>query len=164
MNAYLGIDPGITGAICLITNKEIRIWDCPNSIIEMDLILKSINRDAKIYAYIEDVHTISKWSRQSGDKLMINLGQWEGLLTANNIKYSLVKPKTWQKYMIKKIYNDTKKNSLYNALNKNIKQETFYGYNKQLELKDIIKGNHNRSDAFLIALFNYRTKGELNNG
>ena len=100
---YIGIDPGITGAIVVITNETARFWDCPKSVSQMAAIISKIyqryQKTHNVYAYIENVHTIEEWSRQNGDKLMTNFGQWQGILASFNIPTAFVLPKTWQRYM-----------------------------------------------------------------
>ncbi|MFA5014316.1 MAG: hypothetical protein WC549_02070 [Actinomycetota bacterium] len=164
-NIFIGIDPGVTGAICIITNQTARLWDCPSTVNNMQLIINRIDNKYKkthnIFAYLENVHTIEKWSRQNGDKLMTNFGQWQGILASYNIPTALVLPKTWQKYVVdKKLGEATKKNS------KDTAKKSFYwayeGWNDTpTDIENVIKNNHNRSDAFLIATFCERTKGML---
>jgi len=165
LNIYIGIDPGWSGSLVLIQDKNIRIFDCPKFPSSMAIIINQIMcnyfKSHNIYAYIEKVHTIDKWSKQSGDKLMINYGIWHGIFAANNIKLAEVLPYTWQKYMVNKTSIYPKENSL-NAIN-NI--EGYWGYEKwektPISIPKLIGKNHNRSDALLIALFCERTKGKL---
>lgn len=166
-NVFIGIDPGVTGALVIITNQTARFFDCPSKVSNMQLIISQIvskyKRTHNIFCYLENVHTIEKWSRQNGDKFMINFGQWQGILASYNIPTALVLPKTWQKYTVEKqAGKDTKENSKINA------KKTFYwcfdGWKEDQHpstAEKLIGSNHNRSDAFLIASFCERTKGQL---
>jgi len=165
-NIYIGIDPGITGATVMITNEIARFWDCPRKVKDMKEIIRKIymfyHKSHNIYAYLENVHTIEPWSRQNGDKLMINFGQWQGILAAYDIPVALVLPKTWQRYTVDKQYGKgTKDNSKSSA-----KKSDYWCYEGWFEdyassVDILIGNNHNRSDAFLIASFCERTKGGL---
>jgi hypothetical protein len=163
---YIGIDPGITGAIVPITNETARFWDCPKNVKDMSILIKQIhqkyNKTHDIFAYLENVHTIEPWSRQNGDKLMVNFGQWQGILASYDIPTALVLPKTWQRYCVDKQYGkSTKFNSKTTAkkINYWCYEGWFSAYASSAET--LIGSNHNRSDAFLIASFCERTKGGL---
>lgn len=165
-NLYIGIDPGVTGALVIITNETARFFDCPKTVHGMqDIIERTVlkyKNTHNIFCYMENVHTIEEWSRQNGDKLMRNLGQWEGLLASFNISYELVLPKTWQRYtVIKQHGKDTKYNSKATA-----KKSFYWCYEgwqegKPTSAEKLIGSNHNRSDAFLISSFCEKTKGKL---
>jgi len=165
-NVFIGIDPGVTGAIVVITNETARFWDCPNKVNNMRLIIHSIhqkfNKTHNLYAYLENVHTIEEWSRQNGDKLMVNFGQWQGILASYGIQTALVLPKTWQKYCVEKQYSKNTKDNSKTTAKKSYYlcyEGWFNEYSSPIE--KLIGNNHNRSDAFLIASFCERTKGGL---
>jgi hypothetical protein len=165
-NLFIGIDPGVTGAVVIITNGTAHFWNCPRHITSMQLIIQKIhqkyNKTHNMFAYLENVHTIETWSRQNGDKLMTNFGQWQGILASYSIPTALVLPKTWQRYTVDKQYGKgTKDNSKSTA-----KKSNYWCYegwfSEYASSADVLIGsNHNRSDAFLIACFCERTKGGL---
>ena len=165
LNLYIGIDPGWSGCLVFIQDKNIRFFDCPKYASGMALIVNQIienfYKPHNIYCYIEKVHTIDKWSKQSGDKLMINYGMWHGIFAAHNIKLAEVLPMTWQKYMVNKIHTNPKENSLETVE----RIQGYWGYDKwektPMNLCKVVGNNHNRSDALLLAMFCERTKGKL---
>ena len=97
MKYYIGIDPGLTGAACLIRSPEIII-------IDWDGV---VNTSQKIWgyqseiigAYIEYVKPIPKDKKHltSLGKLIRNAGQWEGILSAFEITVKQITPQQWRK-------------------------------------------------------------------
>jgi len=118
MKLFLGIDPGLHGALaCFSTIRGRRspdIFDTPyllknkkkhSDVRGMAEILQKYNPelfvDVRVYAAIEEVHTMPKQGVSSSGKFMHNFGIWLGLLEClwgGNFDYRTVTPQQWKKY------------------------------------------------------------------
>lgn len=98
---YIGIDVGSKGFISMQKNGK---WE-HFSIEDNDLYqLSEIMRQARlcnenIACVIEDVHSIFGSSAKSTFAFGFNKGYLVGLLAANQIPYTLIQPKEWQREM-----------------------------------------------------------------
>tara|TARA_Y100000310_G_scaffold231857_1_gene234580 strand:- start:2157 stop:2636 length:480 start_codon:yes stop_codon:yes gene_type:complete len=98
---YIGIDPGKSGAICVIEDDFIRAFPCPDNIQDMALIFAmaiSVNETKAVVAYIEKV-----WARPTDGKGSIwkfaeNYGTWKGIAGAYETDLKEVSPQMWIKY------------------------------------------------------------------
>lgn len=99
MSHYLGVDPGKTGAVCLIKYPKIQIFDW-DGVINTSAQIKHWAYHNKIKgAFIEHVHAMHKDVNHivSMSKLIRNAGQWEGIICTLDIKIKLISPKQWRK-------------------------------------------------------------------
>lgn len=113
----IGIDPGNTGAICIIDGKEIENIVMPlvdGQVDEKALseLFLEIASEIK-HVYLEEIFGLSKCSASS----MLNFGRGHGkivgILTAYKIPFTLVRPQVWQKEMlVKGIAGTTKERAL----------------------------------------------------
>jgi hypothetical protein len=94
---YIGIDPGINGGVCIIDNYySMECFKCPRTPIEMaEELKKHIDDDA--VALIEKVHSFPGQGVVSTFTFGTNYGQWQGILSALEVKYEFITPKEWQK-------------------------------------------------------------------
>ena len=99
---YLGIDPGLNGALAILDNtSSVRpsaftftsILDMKGWIIQEDLA-------SGVFATIEGIHAISRQRAADTFARGQNLGEWLGLLTGLGIPYQLIPPQRWQKEMM----------------------------------------------------------------
>jgi crossover junction endodeoxyribonuclease RuvC len=165
MKTYIGIDPGLSGAVYAISadNSLIGVDDCPYDIVQkpfssgkrkgqlrdvkkiniqrMVQVLKNYSPDDAI-VYIESVHprpgegVVSVWSFASA------YWTWLGILEALNFKVTIVTPQVWKKSFkeFKKLPKD-KKSSITVA-------QALY---PTADIK--YKYHHGRADALLIASY-----------
>ena len=101
-DAVLGIDPGKTGAICLLVPKLKKIAFMSNSAKPIDIIyfLGQAQKECIIHiAMIEKVHAIQGTSAGSNFSFGFNTGLITGLVQATGLSLDQVTPKTWQKYV-----------------------------------------------------------------
>lgn len=94
---YCGIDVGAKGCLAVIHGDSIESY----SFVDYDMadicqILRLIKNGGSCYAVIEDVHAVYGSAAKSTFEFGFNKGILVGLLTALQIPYSLVPPKTWQ--------------------------------------------------------------------
>lgn len=110
----VGIDPGKKGFIAVnnLSSQEHYFYEIPKVGNEIDVAALSKifeeevypclvppNETFKIHAVIEDVHSIPGSSAKSNFSFGRIVGLLHALLVSNNIPYTAVQPKTWQKEM-----------------------------------------------------------------
>lgn len=103
MAAYLGIDPGAKGALCILDSNSKQLWFMntpgiditPRAVYDWILDLNLITPIKRIA--IEDVHAIYGTSAGSNFKFGMNTGMLHGIIGATGFGYELVTPKVWQK-------------------------------------------------------------------
>ncbi len=104
---YIGIDPGQTGAVAIIDDGNVSVFDAPLKKVEktgkkdydiaaMAAILKPY-ANQKVTIIIEAVFAMS----QQGVTSMFNFGRgkglWEGIAWAYGFNVHMVSPQTWKK-------------------------------------------------------------------
>lgn len=118
---YVGIDPGLDGAIAAITNEDLVIIDTPTVKVgkkrQMDAkaaaaILKSMRvpngdedwtlpeKKPQIICALEKVHSMPKQGVASTFTFGEGYGVWKGILAAFSIPHELVTPQAWKKMML----------------------------------------------------------------
>ena len=98
---YIGIDPGMSGGICVIEDKFIKAYPCPRNVTDMGILFAmaiSVNKTKKVVAYIEKVWARPTDGRASIWKFAENYGTWLGIAGAYEIDLKQVAPQTWMKY------------------------------------------------------------------
>jgi hypothetical protein len=149
MEYFCGIDPGFTGAICIMnSNKEIlHCEDIP--IIQVgkkrelnEPEIKSVlTRCSKLHVAIEKSQVMPGQGISSSGRYMASYGFLRGVCVGIGIPYSLIHPKTWKKVML----NDMPKEKAASI------QKVGQLYpNLSLPLKK----DHGKADAVLICLYN----------
>ena len=149
---YIGIDPGQSGAIAILDDKDtvVLLKDWPGDEVEAARLLEYSHMQNPsacsstidffkdiVGAALEDVHSMPKQGVSSTFKFGTNFGIWRGILAAYGIPFQLVKPRTWQTGLIRKA--DGKQASLAVARRMFPKAELH------------LKKHHGRADALLIA-------------
>jgi len=161
---YIGIDPGLDGAIAAITNEDLVIIDTPTVKVgkkrQMDAkaaaaILKSLrvpkgNKDwivsnqPQVICALEKVHSMPKQGVVSTFTFGEGYGIWKGILAAFSIPHELVTPQAWKKLML----SGRSKEKGATILRV---QQLFPGADVHL------KKHHGRADALLLAEYIRRT-------
>ena len=98
---YVGIDPGKSGALCVIEDKFIKAYPCPNNVEDMGLLFAmaiSVNKTKTVAAYIEKVWARPTDAKGSIWKFAENYGVWKGIAGAYEIELIEVSPQKWIKY------------------------------------------------------------------
>lgn len=98
---YIGIDVGSKGFISMQKNG---VWEHysieDNDLYQLsEIMLKARMDNDSIACVIEDVHPIFGSSAKATFQFGFNKGYLIGLLAANQIPYTLVAPKEWQREM-----------------------------------------------------------------
>ena len=100
---YVGIDPGINGAIACVTGDDMFTIPCPKTILDMantvdQLVEIHEHTGYRIHAIIEAVHSFPGNSAKSMFTFGMNYGQWLGILASSMIPYTQVTPTVWIKH------------------------------------------------------------------
>ena len=153
---YLGIDPGLTGAIAIISD-EVEIFDAPTAqvgrktvllVSEMvRLLTKLANQISPMVAAIENVHSMPRQGVASSFSFGKGVGYWIGILAALGIPYEEVTPQRWQAAMLDGMQK-SKDASRVRAM------QMFPQLSEQLKLKR----HSGRADALLIAAWRKRQR------
>ena len=96
--AYIGIDPGNSGGIAYLVNKEIVCIKFPKDLKDLISILKSLKKKYRCYAYMELVHSFPNQGVKSTFTFGENFGKWKGILETVGIDYKLIPPRVWMSY------------------------------------------------------------------
>ena len=117
--AYLGIDPGVSGALCIMWGDgTIDAYKCPNNVRKMSDLVRSVTshcavENYKLIAGIERVWTLPRDGRKGAFTFGMNYGMWLGVLSSHGIEPKLILPKEWQsmlkRHKIPKDYQDKKR-------------------------------------------------------
>lgn len=144
----IGIDPGITGAIAVISQESetIHLIDSPflkirnkkkPDVAGYYKILKDFEKGTAI---IEEVHAMPGQGGVSGFNFGTSFGIWIGILAAMQIPYQFVSPQKWKRQMGVRGDKDE---------SRAIAMQLFPDLVDELKLKK----HHNRADALLLAEF-----------
>ena len=155
----IGIDPGLSGAIAILENKNVlKLFDMPvmaegkknkkqlNSAQLVNIIKKNINKSDDIAVVVEQVNAMPG----QGVTSMFNFGQTfgaiKGVCAALNLPIFFVRPSKWKKYF--ELINSSKDSSRTKVI------EMYPSLSSQLSKKKDV----NKSDAILIARYYYDTR------
>ena len=115
---YIGIDPGLSGAVGIIDDPSgnpehapwsVSVFDTPTVLVEgektkrkfligaMALLLKPFALRQDTLAILENVHSMPEQGIASAFNFGEGKGMWEGILTAFEIPMELVSPQRWKK-------------------------------------------------------------------
>lgn len=123
--AYMGIDPGKTGAVAVICRGEIELYKTPMigstgkksefDILAMAQLLRhwAAGTIGDCYLTIEKAQVFPKQGVASSGNFMMGYGIWLGIINTMKIPHEIVTPRTWQKEFFKglDLTRDPKKNS-----------------------------------------------------
>ena len=160
----IGIDPGLSGAIAILENKNVlKLFDMPvmaegkknkkqiNSAQLVNIIKKNINKSDDIAVVVEQVNAMPG----QGVTSMFNFGQTfgaiKGVCAALNLPIFFVRPSKWKKYF--ELINSSKDSSRTKVI------EMYPSLSSQLSKKKDV----NKSDAILIARYYNDTRINDNN-
>ena len=95
---WIGIDPGKSGGICIISNDDVRAYKCPQTADEMATLFGvAVGNDAPIEVYL----TIEQvWARPTNGSRHsfaygTNYGIWFGIAAAHEVTMNIVSPQKW---------------------------------------------------------------------
>jgi hypothetical protein len=104
MKAFMGIDPGASGAAALITaDGQALVRDYPGDPSLAAELIRTWRIEYRIeLAALESVHAMPKQGVSSMFKLGANFGAWLGILAALGVPHVLVRPQEWQRGILTK--------------------------------------------------------------
>ena len=144
----IGIDPGKSGGIAVITNKTVVLHNCPRTVKDMALLIALCLNDVSAYrtrVFMERVWAFPTDGRAGSFTFGENYGQWQGVLVSHELEPTLVTPKMWQSHF------DIKK-----GLKKDVRKRIL----KQIAIKkcpSTKKITLKTADALLIAIYGVET-------
>lgn len=148
MKIFLGIDPGLSGAMAAIMPKNIRIWDFEDG--EILLWLQEIDKAFRdditltVKAVIEKQQAYPKQGVSSTFKTGKNFGQWIGRFEALRIPFDFVTPQKWRKVMFDSMSKVDLKIMSLDRARRLFPQMTIYLKRKK---------DHHRAEALLLAAY-----------
>ena len=95
----IGIDPGKSGGIAVITDETVQVHSCPKTVEDMAMVFGMCLSSVAPYrtrVFLEKVWAFPTDGRAGSFTFGENYGQWQGILASHEIKPVLVIPKTWQ--------------------------------------------------------------------
>ena len=160
----IGIDPGLSGAIAILENKNVlKLFDMPvmaegkknkkqlNSAQLVNIIKKNINKSDDVAVVVEQVNAMPG----QGVTSMFNFGQTfgaiKGVCAALNLPIFFIRPSKWKKHF--ELINSSKDSSRTKVI------EMYPSLSNQLSKKKDV----NKSDAILIARYYNDTRINDNN-
>lgn len=145
MTAYLGVDPGLSGALAIISGELVEAYAMPETIRDIwEMVLDLKSERGVEYALIEEIHALpaaveEKLGIKRGSiatmKLARNFGQLEMALTAADIPHDELLPRSWKKIAGVRPGGDQKKIS----------------YARAQQLFPTVRITHQVADSLLIA-------------
>lgn len=93
--AYIGIDPGKTGAACLLAPDKISLHDWAGE-AKAAKKLSDWNAEFDLSVVIEHVNSFKSDGHAFAFRFGVNFGIWRGICAALFIKPALIYPATWQ--------------------------------------------------------------------
>lgn len=117
---YIGIDPGLRGAVAIIDGTDVKLFDVPTAETgkgtRRDYLIANMSSivdvpAGNVFSVIEAVHSMPKQGVASSFSFGRGLGIWEGILSAYRIPYAKVAPQTWKKAMLGDMPRDNKDSS-----------------------------------------------------
>jgi crossover junction endodeoxyribonuclease RuvC len=154
MVIYIGIDPGQTGAIAFLSDRESTL---SNKVFDFEdgnalAWLKTVGREIthgsmRAKAVLEKVSAMPKQGVSSTFKFGTNYGQWIGRLESLGISFDFVTPQKWKKAMFDSmVKGDLKEMALDRA------RRLLPNMADRLKRKK----DHGRAEALLMALYAMR--------
>ena len=103
---FVGIDPGKSGGIAILTNETAIVHACPRTIEDMATLVGVCLNDvsaSNVRVIVEKVWAFPTDGRRGSFSFGENYGQWQGILASHELDPVYVTPKVWQShYEIKK--------------------------------------------------------------
>jgi crossover junction endodeoxyribonuclease RuvC len=113
---YIGIDPGLSGAIAIIDNGDIRFFDTPvleivrgkskkreynvNSMADFIIHESHSSSTVEIKVGLEKTHSMPGQGVRSMFSMGEGFGIWKGIIAARQLSLELITPQAWKKAMM----------------------------------------------------------------
>jgi len=141
MNTYLGIDPGKSGAVCIIYPDEIIAYKCPSTAMGMSDIIRHYLNVCVIENYKSVVGIEKVWAQPTNGTRHAfafgsNYGMWLGVLGSHRIEPIFILPNKWQ--TMYKSYHDIPKEYLERKRKLKTIAQTYVSFKVTLATADAI--------------------------
>ena len=96
---YIGIDPGKSGGIAVIKDDTVKVYACTRTVEDMAMLIAMCLTDvsaSQTKVCLEKVWAFPTDGRAGSFTFGCNYGQWQGILSANELDPTFVTPKEWQ--------------------------------------------------------------------
>jgi crossover junction endodeoxyribonuclease RuvC len=102
--AYIGIDPGQSGAVALLPDDELpQVEDWPGDPSSAAEVLKDWSMEYQVQLVaLESVHAMPKQGVTSTFKFGANFGTWQGIIAVLGLPCLMPRPTEWQKGLVRK--------------------------------------------------------------
>lgn len=145
---YFGVDPGISGALAVISDNTVEFYDCPTAktgprgrnetdLVALNQLVHEVLQPVPAHGIVE--HVTANATRKSVTA-SFNFGgnwwAWRAMLTSYDVPHDIVKPQEWQRIIGIPKKSDKDRHLL-------LAHQLFPGAG--------IGKNHNRADALLMA-------------
>lgn len=149
--AFLGIDPGASGAVALLTHDGAMVESWPGDSVAAADLLRGWATQCQIkLAALERVSSRPGQGVASTFSFGTNFGCWQGILAALSIPYSMPTPQQWQRGLI------------VNSDGPDPKARALAVARRLYPTVDLHrKGDHGKADALLLALWAKRDSGVI---
>jgi len=140
----IGIDPGKSGGIAVITDETVTLYNCPRTVKDMALLIGICLNDVAAYrtrVFLEKVWAFPTDGRAGSFTFGENYGQWQGILASYELTPKLVTPKEWQSHF-----------EIQKGLKKDIRKKILKQIAKD-RCPNIKKVTLKTADALLIAIY-----------
>ena len=97
----IGIDPGKSGGIAVISNETVHTYNCPRTVEDMATLIGMCLNDVSAYrvkVFVEKVWAFPTDGRAGSFTFGENYGQWQGILASHELEPVFVTPKMWQSH------------------------------------------------------------------
>lgn len=111
MTQFIGIDPGLNGAVACIDGDAVWVERVPTVHLAkrrqpvimgmVKLLERAFYPTLTSFAILEAVHSMPKQGVASSFSFGRGFGMWEGILAALGIPYQLVSPQAWKAVMLR---------------------------------------------------------------
>ena len=92
----IGIDPGKSGGVAVITDETVEVHKCPYTVEDMATLIGICLNDVAAYrtrVFMEKVWAFPTDGRVGSFTFGCNYGQWQGILASYELKPTSVTPK-----------------------------------------------------------------------
>jgi crossover junction endodeoxyribonuclease RuvC len=105
---FIGIDPGLSGAIAFIDGEFVAVYDAPSVpvkkgndylVADMAKLITQAASQRSCFAILEAGIAMPNQSSSSTAKAARGGGLWEGMLAMAGVPYEMVRPSAWKKVM-----------------------------------------------------------------
>ena len=133
MAIFCGIDPGISGCLCVLDNDTPTFFDWPkdgNIIVFFETLITHLENNCTeniALAALEKVHAMPKQGVTSMFNFGENLGMWKAFLAVHKIPHVIIPPQQWMKGLVTKSDGPDTKSAVKNVATRLFPKAALFG-------------------------------------